>query len=92
MHWHIAAIISTYIVPVVVFMGTILNMLSIFTFSHSKLRKKPISFLLIILSITDTLTLAIGPAVAWFEYITQSYLTSTNDILLARFMHTYYIL
>ena len=43
--------------PVIVLIGTVLNSLSVSTFTQPTLLKKPISFLFIILAVVDTNTL-----------------------------------
>ena len=71
--------------------GTVLNVLSICTFSQRTLRKKPIAFLCIILNVTDTLSLYLGALEEWLRQITNSPLKATNNLSCRIYNYILYI-
>ena len=89
--WHIAYTIRISVYPIIVMIGTLLNILSIYTFTRPTLLKKPISFLFIILAIVDTLSLHMGAFEQWIKLVTGSHLSTTNNLSCRVFGYIYYI-
>ena len=57
MVWRVADSLSLFILPLVILVGTILNMLSIRTLRHPSISKTTTAFLLVSLALADTLSL-----------------------------------
>ena len=78
--WELADLIHIYIFPLVVLIGTIFNILSIYIFSHPSLRSNTTAFLLIVLAIADTLSLYVGAFDKWLRIITDSSTFTSTDL------------
>ena len=80
MLWDISDIIRHYIFPGVVLFGTILNTLSIYVFTHPSLRSTTTAFLLIILAVTDILSLYTGTFQEWLTTVADIYIFVRTDV------------
>lgn len=83
--------IKTFVFPITILCGTVSNCFALKVFTRPALIKSTTTFLLIVLSTTDLLSLYLGAFPRWLRGLTDWYLEARNDTFCKTAIYVYYI-